>query len=114
MVKSTHLRRRRLFRSTLRRNIRRNARRLDRSCVRNLFVLRSGPDDFSQALTAFKRAICAHRRLVRLALEVFDSTEVDKLARRRKEDAEWRALWEPALNRIYGSSPEEKPACDPS
>jgi hypothetical protein len=75
---------------------------------------RPGPDDFAQALTAFTRAIRAHRRLARLAPEFFDSTEVDRLARQRKEDAEWMAIWEPALNRIYGSSPGEKSARDPS
>src|SRR5262249_52274376 len=42
-----------------------------------------------------------------------DSTEVDRLAHRRKQDAEWMALWEPALNRIYGSPPEEQPRRDP-
>jgi hypothetical protein len=103
-----------MFRSALRRNIRGSLRRLNRPGVRNLFAPLPGPDDFSQALTAFTRAIRAHRRLARLAPEFFDSTEVDRLARRRKEDAEWRALWEPALNRVYGSSPDEKLACDPS
>jgi hypothetical protein len=79
-----------------------------------LVGFQSGPDDFSQALTAFTRAIRAHRRLARLAPEIFDATEVDRLARRRKEDAEWMALWEPALNQAYGSSPDERPLSDPS
>ena len=116
MVKSlsTSCRQRSLFRSTLRRNVRSHFRSVNRLRVRNLFGSPSGPDDLSQALTAFTRAIRAHRRLARLDPECFDSTEVDRLARRRKEDAEWRALWEPALNRVYGSSPEEKPACEPS
>jgi len=116
MVKSlrTPFRQRSPFRSTLRRNIRPHGRRLNRSRVRNLFGSRSGPDDFSQALTAFTRAIRAHRRLVRLDPEGFDATEMNRLARKRKEDAEWRALWEPALNKVYGSSPEGKPARDPS
>src|SRR5438094_6281046 len=113
MVKSTLPRRCNLFRSTLRRNTRSQLRRLNRSCIRSLFGPPSGPDDFSQALTAFSRAIRAHRRLARLAPEFFDATEVDRLARQRKEDAEWRALWEPALNRIYGSAPDEKLAHDP-
>jgi hypothetical protein len=116
MVKflSTLLRQRSLFRSTVRRNLRSHVRCLDRLCIRNLFGSRSGPDDFAQALTAFARAIRAHRRLARLAPEVFDATEVDRLARRRKEDAEWMALWEPALNQAYGSSPQEKSPCAPS
>ena len=102
------------FRSALRRNIRSQWQRLNRSSVQNLSGSAHGPDYFAQALTAFTRAIRAHRRLARLAPEFFDSTEVDRLARQRKEDAEWRAVWEPALNRVYGSSPDEKRACDPS
>src|SRR6267378_3656762 len=47
------------------------------------------------------RAIRAHRRLALLAPEFFDSTEINRLEQRRKEDAEWRAIWEPALKRIY-------------
>jgi hypothetical protein len=58
------------------------------------------------------RAIRAHRRLCRLAPEIFDSTEVDRLAHRRKQDAEWRAVWEPALTDVYGPSPPEESHCD--
>jgi hypothetical protein len=116
MVKSLSIpsRLRSLSRSTLDRKVRSHVRHTNRSCIRNLFGSQFGQDYLSQALTAFTRAIRAHRRLARLAPEFFDSTEVDRLARQRKEDAEWRAIWEPALNRVYGSSPDEKRACDPS
>ena len=80
-----------LFSSTLRRNVRNCARRLDGSCTRNSFSSRSGRDNRSQVLTAFKRAIHGHRRLALLAPETFDCTELDRLARRREEDSEWRA-----------------------
>lgn len=114
MVKSLSIHRRTLFRSTLRLNTRKHVRHLNRSCIRNLPGFRPGLYDLSQALTAFSRAIRAHRRLARLAPEFFDATEVDRLARQRKQDAEWRALWEPALNKIYGSSSDEKPVRDTS
>src|SRR5215813_4523153 len=100
MVKSPSSRRRRTSRLARRRNVRSHVRRLHRLCIRNLPGFQPGLPDLSQALTAFTRAIRAHRRLARLAPEFFDSTEVDRLAHRRKQDAEWMALWEPALNRI--------------
>lgn len=87
-------------------------RRLNRSCLRNLPGFRRGPDDLSKGITAYNRAIRAHRRLSRLAPEVFDATEVDRLAHRRKQDAEWRAVWEPALNAVYGPSPPDEPRRD--
>lgn len=115
MVKSPtrSWRQRRTSRSTLRRSVRTHVRHLDRSCIRNLAGFRPGPNDFSQALTAFTRAIRAHRRLARLAPEFFDSTEVDRLAHRRKADAEWMALWEPALNKAYGLPPPGEPRHNP-
>jgi hypothetical protein len=72
-----------------------------------------GPDDFGQALTAFSRAIRAQRRLGRLAPAFFDSTEVNRLQQRRKEEAAWRAVWEPALESVYGPD-QNAPAPDPS
>lgn len=113
MVKWSTSRRRNLLRSTLRRSVHSHVRHVNCTCIRNLFGARAGPDDFAQALTAFRHAMRAHRRLARLAPETFDATEMNRLARERKADAEWRAIWEPALNRIYGSSPEDKHACDP-
>ena len=75
-------------------------RRPYHSCLRHFAGYRRGPDELSQALTAFTRAIRAHRRLAKLAPQFFDSTQFNRLEQRRKEDAEWRAMWEPALNRI--------------
>src|SRR6476659_9140374 len=113
MVKPTRWRRRRTSRYALRRSVRNHVRRLDRLCIRNLPGYRPCPDDFSQALTAFARAIRAHRRLARLAPEFFDSTEIDRLAHRRKADAEWMAMWEPALEKVYGPSPPGEPRHNP-
>jgi hypothetical protein len=92
-------------RSSLRYHVRRRTRQLSRSCLRNLPGFRPGLDDLAQSLTAFGRAIRAHRRLARLAPEIFDATEVDRLAHRRKQEAEWKAIWEPALISVYGPSP---------
>ncbi len=101
-------RRRDASRSVVRRHVHYHMRRLNRPCLRNLPGYRRGPDDLSQAITAMNRAIRAHRRLCRLAPEIFDSTEVDRLAHRRKQDAEWQAVWEPALIEVYGPSPPEE------
>jgi hypothetical protein len=113
MVKPTLRRRRKASRPTLRRNVRSHVRRLDRLCIRNLPGFRRGPDDLAQALTALRHAITAHRKLARLAPEFFDSTEIDRLAHRRKADAEWMATWEPALNQDYGLPPPEEPRRNP-
>src|SRR3954468_11481229 len=114
MVKPGSCRRqRRMSRFMLRHNARRHVRRLDRLCLRNLPGFHPGPDDFSRALTAFTHAIRAHRRLARLAPELFDATEIDRLAHRRKADAEWIASGEPALNQVYGTSFAEEPRRNP-
>jgi hypothetical protein len=34
---------------------------------------------------------------------------MNRIEQRRKEDAEWRALWEPALEQVYGPSTEKWP-----
>jgi hypothetical protein len=106
-------RRRPFSRKPLRRNVRSPARHLYRSCIRNPPGFRNGPDDLSQALAAFRQAIRAHRKLARLAPEFFDATEVDRLAHRRKQDAEWMALWEPALNKAYGLPPDQASCRNP-
>lgn len=97
---------RRISRSTLRRTLCRPLRRLDRSCLRALPGHRRGPDDLSQALTAFRRVIRCHRRLTRLAPCFFDSAEVDSEVRHRAERRRWRALWAPALDKVYGPEPD--------
>jgi hypothetical protein len=100
LVKPMCCRTRRFYRPLRRPYVRHIMRRPYHSCLRHFAGYRRGPDDLSQALTAFTRAIRAHRRLAKLAPQFFDSTEINRLEQRRKEDAEWRALWEPALNSI--------------
>ena len=101
-------RRRDASRSAVRRHVHYHMRRLNRPCLRNLPGFQRGPSHLSQAITAMNRAIRAHRRLSRLAPEIFDSTEVNRLAHRRRQDAEWQAVWEPALIEVYGPSPPEE------
>ena len=66
---------------------------------------RRGPDDLSQALTAFGRAIRAHRRLARLAPRFFDSAVRDREAENRAERRRWMATWEPYIAKAYGVEP---------
>ena len=96
---SMHHAYRRITRSTLRRPV----RCLNRSSFRGR---RRGPDDLSQALTAFGRAIRAYRRLARLAPHFFDTALRDREALNRAEQRRWMALWEPALARVYGTEPK--------
>ena len=98
-----------LHRKTARLAARRSVRNLNRLCLRGR---RRGPDDLSQALTAFGRAIRAHRRLARLAPSFFDSAVVDREAENRAEQRRWMASWEPALARIYGVEPRPPAATD--
>ncbi len=91
------------YRNTTRFTARQLVRRLDRNGLRGS---RRGPDDFSQALTAFDRAIRAHRRLARLAPRFFDSAVIDREALNRAEQRRWMALWRPALAKAYGVQPE--------
>jgi hypothetical protein len=115
MVKcSATWRRRQLSQVPHRRNVRRSVRYPYRSCIRNLPGFRRGPDDLSQALTALRRAISAHRKLARLAPEFFDATVMNRLERRRKADTEWMALWQPALDEVYGPTPGGSRPRDPS
>ena len=101
---SRHYAYRQITRTTLRRPVRcRN-----RSSLRGR---RRGPDDLSQALTAFGRAIRAQRRLARLAPSFFDSAVRDREAENRAERRRWMASWEPALARAYGVK-ERPPAAD--
>ena len=94
---------RHLHRKATRFNLCRPFRNLDRSCLRGR---RRGPDDLSQAFTAFGRAIRAHRRLARLAPEFFDSALVEREASNRAEQRRWMALWKPLLDKVYGYEPE--------
>ena len=93
-------------RSTIRRTVRRTTRATIRTRWR-------APDDFGAALNAFARAICASRRLARLAPEFFDSAVVDRKRRATAARNRWMALWQPALDRVYGTgSTPPDPAAD--
>jgi len=97
-------------RSVNRRLHRRLSRPLAHSCVRRVIPRRRGPDELSQALTAFGRAIRCHRRIAKLAPRFFDSAVVDQEILYRAERRRWMALWEPALNQAYGLDPDAKSA----
>ena len=58
------------------------------------------------ALTSFRRAIRAHRKLARLAPEFFDSITIERKRRENEAQRSWMALWEPALNKVYGNEPK--------
>ena len=83
------------IRKTLRRTCRspttRTWRALARSTVRSLSGCSPRPNDLSQALTAFGRAIRCHRRLAKLAPRFFDSTVINREARERDERRRWMA-----------------------
>jgi hypothetical protein len=89
------------------------SRKLARSCLRRAISRRHGPDELSQALTAFNHAIRCHQRLAKLAPRFFDSAVVNQEIRDRAERERWRAVWEPALNKVYGLDPDTK-SYDPS
>jgi len=109
MVKSIHRRTRRFSHPPRRPSVRSILRRPFHSCLRRFAGYRRGPDDLAQALTAFTRAIRAHRRMAKLAPQLFDATEMNHIEQRKKEDAEWRAVWEPALDKVYGPSTHKWP-----
>ena len=97
-------------RQTTRPNLRRPVRNLNRAGLRGR---RRGPDDFAQALTAFRRALRAHRKLTRLAPSFFDAAVVERERENRAEQRRWMALWEPILAKVYGVEPEPLPADTP-
>jgi len=82
------------------------SRRLARSCVRRILPRPRGPDELSQALTAFRRALRCHRQLAKLAPRFFDTAVVHQEALERAERCRWMALWEPILNKVYGLPPD--------
>lgn len=88
---------------------RRLVRCLPRPCVRRRW---RGPDDLAQALTAFGRALRAHRRLARLAPRFFDAAVVARERENRAEQRRWMALWEPHLAKAYGVAPQPPPVGD--
>jgi len=74
-------------------------RRITRSSVR---VRWRGPDLLGQALSAYRRAILAYRKLARLAPHHFNTAVVERERRAREERRRWMATWEPALEKVYG------------
>ena len=90
-------------RKTVRTTLRRPFRGLNRPCLRGR---RQGPDDLSQAFTAYGRAVRAHRRLARLAPRFFDVAVIDREQENRAEQRRWMALWEPILAKAYGVDPQ--------
>ena len=96
-------------RKVIRRAWRTRIRGVNRSCIR---VRWRAPDDLGSALTAFGRALRAHRRLVRLAPRFFDHAVIDREAYNRAEQRRWMATWEPVLARVYRTQPETPVATD--
>ena len=70
------------------------------------------PDDLGAALTAFRRALRAQRRLARLAPRFFDSVVIERERRERESRRRWMALWESALARAYGCEPHPRNPAD--
>ena len=89
------------------------SRRLAHSCLRRVIPRRRGPDELTQALTAFRRALRCHRQLARLAPCFFDSAVVDQEALEGAARRRWMALWEPILNQAYGLPPDT-PSSEPT
>src|SRR5512140_2194457 len=96
-------------RKVIRRAWRSTARSVNRSCVR---VRWHAPDDLGDALTAFGRALRAHRRMAKLAPRFFDQAVIDREASNRAEQRRWMATWEPALAKAYGTKPKIPTATD--
>ena len=88
-----------ITRSTLRRPL----RNLNRAGLRGR---RRSPSDFAQMLTAYGRAIRAHRKLIRLAPSFFDAAVVDRERENRAEQRRWMGMWEPLLAKVYGVDPK--------
>ena len=98
-----------VHRPVTRSTLRRPFRHLNRAGLRGR---RRGPDDFTQMLTAYGRALRAHRKLIRLAPSFFDAAVVDRERENRAEQRRWMAMWEPVLAKVYGVDP--KPVADHS
>lgn len=103
---------RRATRCTSRRLARRNLRPRARFISRNPVGKGRGPDELSQALAAFRRAIRAHRRLAKLSPEFFDSAVVDREARERAEQRRLMESFEPLLEKYYGPASESQRLAD--
>ena len=95
-------------RFTVRSTVRRAARAAFRTRWR-------APDDLGAALTAFRRALRAHRRLARLAPQFFDAVTIERERREDEARRRWMAIWEPALDKVYGlkAKSSEPPVASP-
>ena len=90
---------RRCFRSALRRTVRKPYRSAVRICWR-------APDDLGAALTAYRHAIRAYRRLAKLAPRFFDSVVVERERRWRENRRQWMDQWAPVIAKAYGVEPK--------
>jgi hypothetical protein len=87
---------------------RQTVRRASRTSVRTRW---RAPDDLGFALTAFRRAIRAHRRLARLAPHEFDEAVVHRDLQEQERRRRRRARIEAALEKAYGPpTPAEREA----
>ena len=94
---------------TKRKLIRHLPRNPHRSPLRHVTRMLHGarrPNHLAVALTAFSRAIRAHRRLIKLAPRLFDYAIVHREEIARLEAEAHRRLWQPALNKAYGLPPD--------
>jgi hypothetical protein len=71
------------------------------------------PDDLGTALTCFRRALYAHRRLVRLAPRFFDSAQLSRERREQEVPQQWSELVNAALLKVYGSASDPPPVPGP-
>lgn len=67
------------------------------------------PDDLGAALTCFRRAIRAHRRLARLAPRFFDFALLERERREQEARRHWLDSCHAALLKIYGTAPDPLP-----
>lgn len=76
------------------------------------------PDYLAFALRALRRVIRARRRLMKLAPELYDVAQVNRLAREREESDKLQAEMRAAIARVYGVNesglpPSPQPAAMP-
>jgi len=81
-------------------------RRITFSPIRGCRVPRHNP--VPEAIFAFRRAIRAHRRLMKLAPDRFDHARVTHLAAERAQALEKQKQWDVALEKSYGADAVKK------
>jgi len=64
-------------------------------------------DHLGRALSAFRRAVSARRRLARLAPEIFDVALVQRLSEESADRERLRAELDAAMVKVYGTTPDE-------